>query len=498
MNAFNAKIGWLVVAAMLVLSACEERDQVPPQNVIFILSDDHRYDFMGFTGKVPFLETPNMDRMAREGTYMEYAFVTTALCSPSRASILTGQYTHRHGVIDNQSMVPDGTRFFPEFLQQQGYQTGFVGKWHMGEHKNDPRPGFDYWASFTGQGKYWNSVFNVNGQEETPADSTYVTDAVTNYALDFLENRDLSKPFFLYVSHKAVHAEFMADPDHLGRYAAEAPAYPPSMFPPGHERASPAAADYNYADVPEWVKRQRYSWHGVDYMYHGQIGFDDFYRAYCETLLGVDESIGEIIRYVEDNGLADQTTFIYMGDNGFSFGEHGLIDKRHAYEESMRVPLLVMTPGNSSPGMTIRQPVQNIDIGPTILDIAGLKPHPQFDGKSFLPLLEGQTGDFDRDTIYYEYFWERPFPQTPTVHAVRTPKYKYIRYHGIWDVNELYDIEKDPWEMNNLIRNPEYKEVASGLRTALFEWLQRTQGEQMLLRPDGRGGRFDYGYEGTY
>lgn len=468
------------------------------RNIIFILSDDHRYDFMGFTGKVPFLETPNMDRMASEGTYLENAFVTTSLCSPSRASILTGQFTHRHGVVDNQSLVPEGTRFFPEFLQERGYQTGFVGKWHMGEHSNNPRPGFDFWASFQGQGHYWNSVFNVNGTEEMPEDSTYVTHAITRYGKQFLENRDPDKPFFLYLSHKGVHAEFIPAPEHDGTYAGQPPYYPPTMFPPGHERATVTAEEYNYEDVPKWVKAQRHSWHGVDYMYHGQIEFDDFYRAYCETLLAVDESIGEILQYLEDNDLMENTTVIYMGDNGFSFGEHGLIDKRQAYEESMRVPMLAYGAGVAKNGERIEENVQNIDIGPTVLDLAGIPPHEQFDGRSFLPLLQGKAVGNWRDTIFYEYFWERPFPQTPTVHAVRTDRYKYIRYHGIWDINELYDIQNDPWEMNNLIRDPAYAPVARSLRNALFEWLEATDGNRMFLRPDGGGSRFDHGYKGTY
>ncbi|MDX1406667.1 MAG: sulfatase [Saprospiraceae bacterium] len=469
-------------------------DQVP-QNVIFILSDDHRYDFMGFTGKVPFLETPNMDRMAREGVHLRNAFVTTALCSPSRASILTGQFTHRHGVVDNQSLVPQGTRFFPEFMQEQGYETGFIGKWHMGEHNNNPRPGFDYWASFRGQGHYWNSVFNVNGVEEQPQDSTYVTHAITRYALDFLEQRDTVKPFFLYLSHKGVHAEFIPAPEHDGRYANAAPEYPPSMYPPGHEKATVTDEEYNYADVPQWVKEQRNSWHGVDYMYHGQIQFDDFYRRYCETLLAVDESIGQVIQYLEENGLAENTTVIYMGDNGFSFGEHGLIDKRQAYEESMRVPMLAW--GGQISHDVVEQNVQNIDIGPTVMDIAGLEPSEQFDGTSFLPLLQAQDVAW-RDTIFYEYFWERPFPQTPTVHAIRTDRYKFIRYHGIWDINELYDIQSDPWEMRNLIRDTMYSSQARELRNALFQWIEETDGTMMYLRPDGRGPRFDHRYRGTY
>jgi len=472
------------------------------QNVVYILSDDHRYDFMGFMQKVPFLKTPNMDRMAEEGIHLKNAFVTTSLCSPSRASILTGQYTHRHGVVDNQSLVPEGTHFFPEFLQEAGYQTGFVGKWHMGEHKNDPRPGFDYWASFQGQGRYWNSVFNVNGNEEKPEDSTYVADAITGYSLDFLENRDTTKPFFLYVSHKSVHSEFTPAPEDKGTFSDAELTYPKTFYPPTDPKSKVSKEEYNYEDLPQWVKDQRYSWHGVDYLYHGEMNFDEFYRRYCETLIALDRSIGEILDYLEDHDLMKNTTVFYMGDNGFSFGEHGLIDKRQAYEESMRVPLLAMGAQINESVKEIENNVQNIDIGPTILEIAGLDQAEQFDGKSFAPLLKGKSIDTWRDTIYYEYFWERPFPQTPTVHAVRTAQYKYIRYHGIWDLNELYNIQKDPLEMNNLIKNPEYSEVSKSLRNALFDWLEKTNGNQMYIRHDGQGARFDVGkeenFKGTY
>lgn len=492
----------LFILVFLLISCAEQKttksETAGNQNIIFILSDDHRYDFMGFMNKLPFLETPNMDRMAREGVHLKNAFVTTSLCSPSRASILTGQYTHRHGVVDNQSLVPEGTHFFPEFLQDAGYQTGFIGKWHMGEHKNDPRNGFDYWASFRGQGNYWNSTFNVNGEEETPEDSTYVTNAITNYARDFLNNRDKEKPFFLYISHKSVHAEFIPAPEDDGKYENVELIYPPTMYPPGHELATVTTDEYNYEDLPQWVKDQRDSWHGVDYLYHGQMTFDEFYRNYCETLLALDRSIGEVLDYLEENNLMEQTTVIYMGDNGFSFGEHGLIDKRQAYEESMRVPLLAMGSMVNKEQKVIEENVQNIDISATVLDIAGLPSHEQFDGVSFLPLLKGEQVDKWRDTIYYEYFWERPFPQTPTVHAIRTDQYKYIRYHGIWDINELYDIQNDPLEMKNLMRDTSYNEIAKNLRKELFNWLEETDGNKMFLRPDGNGARFDHGYRRTY
>ncbi len=493
----NVNIGSII--SLLLLIGCSSVDQtssLPPQkNVVFILSDDHRYDFMGFTGKVPFLETPNMDRMALEGSHIKNAFVSTSLCSPSRASILSGQYAHRHKVVDNQSLIPEETVFFPVYLQEAGYQTGFIGKWHMGEHHSGKRPGFDFWASFKGQGNYFNPIINFNGNEQAFTDSAYVTDVLTEYALDFIGNRDQEKPFFLYLSHKGVHADFKPAPRHLGKYQNEQVSYPPTMFPPDHERSTVSKETYNFDDLPNWVKAQRNSWHGVDYMYHGQIQFDDFYKRYCETLLSVDESIGTVLDYLEKEGLMENTIVIYMGDNGFSFGEHGLIDKRQAYEESMRVPMLAMG-GGIPAGSVVSEVVQNIDIGPTVMDFAGMQTKPNMDGSSFKKLLYQESIPW-RDTVYYEYFWERPFPQTPTVHAVRTSKYKFIRYHGVWDINELYDIENDPNEMNNLIRNPEYEEIAKGLRSSLFNWLGETDGESIPLKTD-QGKRFDHIYRDTY
>lgn len=494
---------FLIVGVFFFAQACQNQAEAEAltlentgRNVIFILSDDHRYDFMGFTGKVPFLKTPNMDRMAREGAHLQNAFVSTSLCSPSRASILTGQYTHHHAVVDNQSAVPDSAVFFPEYLQTAGYQTAMIGKWHMGEHHDNPRPGFDYWASFKGQGKYYNPSMNVNGERVNYSDSNYITDVLTKYAIEFLDNRQQEKPFFLYLSHKAVHSEFDPAKRHNDVYKKESIDYPKTMFPPGHERSTVTEEQYNYSDVPNWVKAQRNSWHGVDYMYHGAIDFENFYKKYCETLLALDESIGQVLQYLEDNGLMENTTIFYMGDNGFSFGEHGLIDKRQAYEESMRVPLLALAKGDIQPGTKVSQFVQNIDIGPTILDLAGLKTPENMDGSSFAPLLRGEHIAW-KDTIYYEYFWERPFPQTPTVHAIRTDRYKFIRYHGIWDINELYDLQDDPEEMNNLIRNPEYTKLSEQLRNQLFTWLEKTNGQTMELKQD-RGRRFDHRYKGTY
>ncbi len=446
-----------------------------PRNVIFILSDDHRYDFMGFLNKPKFLETPNMDRMAREGAYIKNATVSTSLCSPSRASILTGQYAHKHGVVDNNTRVPDGTRFFPQDLQKAGWQTAFMGKWHMGGASDEPRPGFDKWVSFRGQGVYFNPTFNIDGKQVKR--EGHVSDLLTDYALDWIENDcDSGKPFMLYLSHKAVHAMFEPAKRHLGKYENVELEYPKSM----------AYTEENYKGKPDWVKEQRNSWHGVDHMYHGQMDFDTFYRRYCETLLSVDESIGRVIKYLEDNNLAEDTLVMYMGDNGFVFGEHGLIDKRHMYEESMRVPFLAWCPGMIKPGSVIEELIQNIDIAPTILDVAGLETPDRMDGKSFLPILQGKKISW-RDSAFYEYYWERNFPHTPTTHGVRTGRYKYIHYHGIWDIDELYDLKDDPEEMNNLIDRPEHQKLVKQLNSRMFEWLEKTDGMLIPLRRDSGG-----------
>lgn len=443
-----------------------------PRNVIFILSDDHRYDFMGFLNKPKFLETPNMDRMAREGAYVKYATVSTALCSPSRASILTGQYAHRHGVVDNNTRVPAGTRFFPQDLQQAGWQTAFMGKWHMGHASDEPRPGFNKWISFKGQGVYINPTFNIDGKQVKR--EGHVSDILTDYALDWLnKGRDKDKPFFLYLSHKAVHAMFEPAKRHLGKYDDVELEYPKSM----------TYTEANYKGKPNWVKEQRNSWHGVDYMYHGQMDFDTFYRRYCETLLSVDDSIGRILKYLESKNLAEDTLVIYMGDNGFVFGEHGLIDKRHMYEESMRVPFLAWCPNTIKPGSVVEELIQNIDIAPTVLYIAGIKKPEKMDGESFLPILQGKKIPW-RDAVFYEYYWERNFPHTPTTHGVRTNRYKYIHYHGIWDIDELYDLKNDPEEMNNLIDSPEHQELIKQLNSRMFEWLEKTEGMLIPLRRD--------------
>lgn len=443
-------------------------------NVVFILSDDHRYDFMGFTGKLPWLKTPNMDKMANEGAVFKNAFVTTSLCSPSRASILTGQFSHVHTIVDNAAPEPKNLVYFPQYLQQNGYQTSFFGKWHMGDESDNPRPGFDHWESFRGQGQYYNPNLNINGQRVQYKDSTYITDLLTEHATQWLDKRDKKKPFFLYLSHKAVHSPVSPAKRHVGMYKNNKYALPPTYYQTIND-------DYKALKWPEWVKQQRYSWHGVDFIYHTHQNIEETVQTYCETLMGVDESIGSVLDYLKKNGLEDNTMVIYMGDNGFSWGEHGLIDKRHFYEESVKVPFLVYAPKLFKGGQAIEKMIQNVDIAPTILALAGLKKPDYMPGKSLVQLLKGDTTDW-RKKIFYEYYWEYDFPMTPTMFGVRTDKYKYIRYNGIWDQNELYDLENDPNEITNLIEKPEYQALTKQLAGDLFEWLESTGGMQIPLK----------------
>ena len=489
-------------------------ENITPRNVIFILSDDHRYDFMGFTGKVPWLKTPNMDRMAKEGAYFKNTFVTTALCSPSRASILTGLYSHTHTVVDNQAPDPENLIFFPQYLQKAGYQTSFFGKWHMGSESDNPRPGFDHWESFKGQGEYYNPTLNINGRQVSYKDSTHITDLLTDHALSWLNSREKDKPFFMYLSHKAVHAEFKPARRHAGLYKDAPISLPPSFRTSDTQvkgkRALRQSVDmegknapwqgenyYGKGRAPDWQKMQRESWHGVDYMYHGGISFPDFYRRYCETLLGVDESIGALLGYLDKEGLAESTLVIYMGDNGFSFGEHGLIDKRHFYEESVKVPFLIRCPEIFEGGKTMEPMIQNIDVAPTILAVAGIEKPEHMHGKSILPMLEGRDEKI-RDQVFYEYYWEYDFPQTPTMHGVRTERYKLIRYHGIWDTNEFYDLQEDPDEMNNLIASPEHQPLIEELTGEIYDWLESTGGMQIPLKRTVKKRFGDHRNPGSY
>lgn len=457
---------WLAGAASTVAAA--------QPNIIFVLTDDQRYDEVGFLN--PVLETPNMDALAERGVHFRNAFVTTALCSPSRASILTGMMMHNHGVIDNNRPLPDGLELFPSRLQTAGYQTAFIGKWHMGGRISEPRPEFDFWVSFPGQGTYsptnafgQTTQLNVNG--EAVPQQGYITDELTDYALRFLDERDAERPFLLYLSHKAVHASFEPAVRHADQYAdAEIRL---GSAPPAE------------ADTPMWVINQRNSWHGDEFPYHSDLPLKAFKRQYHRTLSAVDDSLGRLLSWLAAEGLEDDTVVILMGDNGFLFGEHGLIDKRNAYEESMRVPLLVSAPGLYEAGQVVEEMVANIDIAPTLLSLAGAELPSHYDGMSFAnlparPNSEGGSEPAWREALTYEYYWEFNYPQTPTTFALRTDRFKYIQYHGVWDTEELFDLAADPGESRNLIEDPELLEVKVAMRAKLYASLADNTGDNAI------------------
>lgn len=447
------------------------------RNIIFILSDDHRYDALGFMKAQPWLETPQLDRLAHEGAHFKNAFVTTALCSPSRASILTGVYAHRHRIVDNNTPIPQGTVFFPSHLQKVGYKTGFFGKWHMGAETDEPKPGFDQWVSFRGQGTYLPNPNGLNVNGKKVPQKGYITDELTDYALDWMRTLPKEQPYFLYLSHKAVHAEFEPAARHKGKYKDAKFVYPPTMQQSGE------MAQHR----PMWVQNQRNSWHGVDYPYHSTLDIADYYKRYAETLMAVDESVGRVFDELRRRGELDSTLVVYMGDNGFAFGEHGLIDKRTAYEESMRVPLLARCPELFSGGRTVKEVVAGLDIMPTVLATAGAATPPGLDGLNWMPLAQGKQTEWRRELLY-EYYWERNFPQTPTMHALRGDRYKFIRYQGIWDVDELYDLQEDPLESRNLIFSEKHAPIIKEMREHLFDILEKTDGMNIPLQRD-RGGQ---------
>ncbi|WP_206185934.1 sulfatase [Sphingosinicella sp. BN140058] len=449
-------------------------DRLPgarPRNILVVLTDDHRYDAMGFMRAQSFGETPTLDRLAREGVHFRNAFVTTALCSPSRASIFTGLYAHQHKVVDNNHPIPPGLVFFPQHLQAAGYDTAFIGKWHMGDEGDQPQPGFAHWVSFKGQGTYLPSEDGLNVDGKRVPQKGYITDELTDYAIDWLGKRERSKPWFLHLAHKAVHSEFIPAERHKGRYDKETYRHPPTMAAGAEGR-------------PAWVENQRNSWHGVGFPYHGTLDVGEYYKRYMETLLAVDEGLARIMDLLEQRGELDDTLILYMGDNGFMFGEHGLIDKRTAYEESMRIPMLARCPSLFGAGSrAVEQVVANIDVAPTLLAAAGLAAPKQMAGANALPLAQGKSVPW-RSELLYEYYWERNFPQTPTVHALREDRYKYMHFHGIWDIDELYDLEADPHEANNLLARPGHEALAEQMSKKLFGILEQTGGMAIPLSAD--------------
>jgi len=413
-------------------------------NIIFMLTDDHRYDAFGFMDK-PWLKTPNMDRIASEGVNFENTFVTTSLCSPSRASFLTGQYAQCHGVMNNATPWKDSNVTYLELLHAAGYHTGFIGKWHMpgkGVPDMKAQGKVDRMVSFSnygGQGVYNDCPMIVDGEETKT--KGYITDILTDYALDFM-NSGGDSPFCLYLSHKAVHAAF-DPPDRYEGVLDDAPL--PEMRPMDK-------------DLPLGLVNQRW-----------KQGFDKFVQGYYEALMAVDDSVGSVLSFLDDKGIAENTIVVYAGDNGYFWGEHGMTDKRYAYEESIRVPQIMRYPRMVDGGANVEEMVLNIDLMPTVLNAAGVDVPKQVQGEDFMPLARGKSVPW-RDSFLYEYYSDVNFP-VPPIKAVRTMDWKLITYgdkKGKYE-DEMYNLKADPGEKINLIDHPGYDHKEKELREEMTD-----------------------------
>lgn len=432
-----------VSASLPGLVSCGRSATSRRPNLVFVLCDDHRHDALGCAGH-PWVRTPHLDRLADEGVHFTNAFVTTSLCSPSRASFLNGCYAHTHGVVRNElNDPPVDLATFPQLLQAAGYETAFIGKWHLAR-KSSPRPGFDHWVSFNGQGDYQRNTLNVDG--EWVLSRKYITDELTERALAFLE-RERDRPFLLVLSHKALHTPVQPAARHAGLYR--------DVRVHSRDRREDALND-----KPDWGGRQQRF-----------ANWQEYIRNYMRCLAAVDEGLGRILQALADRGVLEDTAVIYAGDNGYLQGEHGgLWDKRAAYEPSLRIPLLMRYPRLARAATRSAELVLNIDLAPTVLALAGVSIPATIQGRSWLGLLAGEAG---RESFLYEYFQE--LGRVPTLLAVRTRRWKYITYPATGPggesetrlTSELYDLQQDPWELTNLFGDARHAGTVARMRQEL-------------------------------
>jgi N-acetylglucosamine-6-sulfatase len=458
------------MAAGVAAVSCRRARRDARPNVLLILTDDQRWDCMSCAGH-PILKTPHMDRIAAEGVRFANAFCTTSLCSPSRASFLSGLYAHSHGVSNNFTDYPVSLPSYPRALQAAGYETAYIGKWHMGEQSDERRPGFDYWASHKGQGTYNDTTFNINGQRQML--KGYYTHRITELAVDWLK-RPHQKPFLMVMGHKAPHGIWIPEPKYQHTYDQTPIERPPTANDTGNGK-------------PSWVKERVPTWHGIDGPLYGAKDYGRFMRTYLETILSVDDSVGEVWETLRALGELDNTVLLFATDNGFMIGEHGAIDKRCMYEESIRIPLLARYPALIRNPAVISQMVLNIDFAPSVLDICGVTPLPKVHGRSWKPLIQGTEAEW-RKSWHYEYNYEKEFPYTPNVRGVRTDEWKYVHYpngEGQKDTYsaELYNLKEDPLETHNLIANASKVAEMAGELQRLLEQTGALP-DQMPVNPE--------------
>lgn len=445
---------WVAVAVStgLVFAADTLDAPSPRPNIVVVLVDDLRWDDLGCTGH-PFVKTPHIDRVAREGALFRNAFAATPLCSPSRASFLTGLHAAAHGITDNTARNEQSRRLvtFPRLLHDAGYRTAFIGKWHMGNDSNR-RPGFDDWVCLVGQGSANDPEMNING--ELRKHTGYTTDLLTEQSLKFLD-RAADRPFCLYLSHKALHPESkQADDGSVTRPKVA------GFIPAERHRDLYADAEIprrgNFARPPRGKPALERQIDDLPSLSEKTVTDDRTIRDRLRMLAAVDESLGRILERLEQTGRLDQTLVVVASDHGYFYGEHGLsAERRLAYEESIRIPLLMRYPRQIEARSRYDQFVQSIDLAPTCLELAGVEIPERMDGISLVPLLKGET-DQTRPAVFIEYYSDTVFPRIRSMgyRAIRTDKHKLIRYKDLEGMDELYDLERDPFELENRIDAP--------------------------------------------
>lgn len=478
-----------LLSAMLALFTTSALAAPKQPNILFIFSDDHAYQAISaYQHSLKLVETPNLDRLAKEGMIFHRALVPNSICGPSRATVMTGKYSHANGFYNNTNSKFDGAQqTFPKLLKAAGYQTAIVGKWHL---VSDPTS-FDYWEILPGQGVYYNPPMIRNG--ERVKHEGYVTDIITDLSLAWLKQRDKTKPFLMMAQHKAPHREWSPNLKYLGWNKDQKFAEPPTLFDnytgrgrAEYEQDMTLEKTFTKLDAKLTVpgslnEEQRKAWNAyyeprnAEFEKANLAGkelvrwrYQRYLHDYLGCILSVDESVGRLLKFLDDEGLAQDTIVIYSSDQGFYLGEHGWFDKRWFYEESVRTPLLARWPGVTKPGSVNRDMVSNLDFASTFLEAAGQPAPSDIQGRSLVPVLKGQTPADWRKSFYYHYY-EFPGPHSVRKHyAVITDRYKLVHFYEP-DVNywELFDREKDPQEMKSFYEDPAYAKTRAELHTEL-------------------------------
>lgn len=476
-------------------NACKSSSRMKqPPNILFIMADDHAAAaisaYKGFLSSV--IRTPNIDLLAKEGMLFKNCFVTNSICTPSRASILTGKYSHKNGCRTLNDVFDNTQLTFPKLLQKAGYYTAIIGKWHL---KSEPT-GFDYYNVLPGQGRYFDphliekGIPWQRGRKESKQYKGYVTDIITDIALEHLKNRPQNKPFCFLVHHKAPHDMWEYDKKHAHLYEDIEIPEPENLFDDYQNRGEAIKRATQKIDMEETLFLHKTQGHQFDNVRaklsklppreQKRRAYQIFIKAYLRCVASIDENVGRLLDYLDEANLAENTIVVYTSDQGVFLGEHGLFDKRFMYEESIRMPLLVRFPKEIEPGSINNDIVLNIDFAETFLDYAGLPIPSEMQGQSLRPLFQGKKPKNWRNSMYYRYWMHRAHFNVAAHYGIRTNRYKLIFYYGLpLDANgaipeptppewELFDLENDPNEMRNVYHDPAYANIVKQLKTELL------------------------------